>query len=462
MRVLQPAGKADKPARQPQPQPHKCSRRLLSSLRFAATGKAVLLCLSLALPATDSVAQLQASEKQYEFASKPLFPVELKQPFPQAKAAFDKTRELILANYYSDTITEEALYHAATLGMLRHISPPEDPTRAKLWSAGNYSSVSNKLKGVRTSLGIRSTFSKHDGALTVTEVIPGSPADGRLQPYDRIMRVGGQALQGRNVKAIQTSLGGAPGEVVRLTVVRDITVREIEIELTTFTVAEHTSRLLTDGLGYLRVKRMTKGMSNHVREAIDALNNEGATSLVLDLRGNTGGVFAEGLRVAELFVGKGAPLLHTLRHGAKLASYKAGKDQPFAGSMAVLVDKSTASAAEIVVAALHQRPGTVIIGKKTFGKGILEQTFTLDNDYRVKFIVGALYGPKGRAWQGKGIKPGIATSKSTLPKQHTQVEVSTWLAKDAALRAAYHYLKAATRDAGSETTPPDGRSKQGS
>jgi len=407
-------------------------------------------------------AQITSGGPHFQFTAKPLFPVVLAQPFPHASAAFDQTRTLILQNYYSTTVTEEALYHAAIRGMLRHISPPEDPERAMLWSPESFHTVSNKLYSLRVSLGIRSTYNQHDGALTVTSVATGSPAEGRLQRHDRIMRVDGTALKGQTLAAIRDSLSGVAGKTVRLTIVRDIMIREIELTLAPFEVIEHAVRLLPDGVGYVRIKRMTKGISVKVKAAIEVLRSRGARALVIDLRENSGGVFAEGLRVAELFVRKGVPLLHSLGKGSKVHSYRAGNEAPFTGPLALLVDSSTASAAEMVAAALARRQGTLLVGDTTFGKGVLEQTFTLDNDYRVKFIVGALYGPTGRSWQSRGISPSVLTKDTSSPDNYLQLAPSEWLNKDTALRAAWQFLIDGKWSRHGETSEEDGRSTQGS
>ena len=239
-------------------------------------------------------------------------------------------------------------------------------------------------------------------------------------------------------------------------------IREIELTLAPFEVIEHAVRLLPDGVGYVRIKRMTKGISVKVKAAIEVLRSRGARALVIDLRENSGGVFAEGLRVAELFVRKGVPLLHSLGKGSKVHSYRAGNEAPFTGPLALLVDSSTASAAEMVAAALARRQGTLLVGDTTFGKGVLEQTFTLDNDYRVKFIVGALYGPTGRSWQSRGISPSVLTKDTSSPDNYLQLAPSEWLNKDTALRAAWQFLIDGKWSRHGETSEEDGRSTQGS
>jgi len=129
----------------------------------------------------------------------PLFPVTIDDEFPEAARTFDEVRELILSKYYSATINEDALYWSAIKGMLAHLSPPDNPQLAALWSPAEYARILDTLRGVQVSIGIKSTFNPQDGSLTVTEVLPGSPGAGVLRPLDRIMRLDGIALKGKQL-----------------------------------------------------------------------------------------------------------------------------------------------------------------------------------------------------------------------------------------------------------------------
>ena len=125
---------------------------------------------------------------------KPLFPVGLNHDFPESKTTFEEVKNLIMQHYYSDEITEDALYWAAIQGMLRHISPPKAPELGKIWTAEEYEKIYMSRQGNQVSLGIKSTFNLNEGRLTVTEVLPNSPADSILKPFDHILRIDSQPL----------------------------------------------------------------------------------------------------------------------------------------------------------------------------------------------------------------------------------------------------------------------------
>lgn len=372
----------------------------------------------------------------------PLFPVALDTEFPDAAQTFASTLDLIRDHYYFGGVTDEALYHAAIEGMLRHVSPPDDPERAKIWSPQEYERIANALKGVRTTLGIKSSFNPGDGALTVTEVLPGSAADGWLQPFDRIVRIGDERLLGQPVARIDALLNGEPGTTVRLTVVRDVQVLNLELTLTVFRSEDVVESTLPGDVAYLAIRRVSTNVSGTVARRLRALADAGVDRLVVDLRGNAGGIFAEGLRLAELFLEKGRPILYTLQRGDQVKSYVSGNTEPARLDTILLVDGKTASASEIFAAALQRNGAARLVGTHTFGKATMEQTFTLENDFRVKFIVGALYGPGGKSWYATGLQPDVPVDAG--PEALAELEKlppEQRVARDRQLHAAWLLLR---------------------
>lgn len=122
---------------------------------------------------------------------KPLFPITLDHDFPEPEKCFQEVKKLIMKNHYTSRVSEADLYWAAIKGMLRHVSPPETPALATIWTPEEYEKIENLLKGVNVSIGIKSSFNINDGSLTITRVLEGSPAESILQPYDHILRING-------------------------------------------------------------------------------------------------------------------------------------------------------------------------------------------------------------------------------------------------------------------------------
>lgn len=340
-----------------------------------------------------------------EAPGQPLFPVGLGFKFPGGRQAFDEARALILKNYYSPEIDEETLYYAAIAGMLRRVSPPDNPEMGTLWTERQYADVKNTLRGERVSLGIEGQFNSADGSLAVTGTMPGSSAEKALLPFDRILRVDGVSLQGRTFEDAKAALDGAEGSTVTLTVARDIKVFDVTLRRTKFAERNLVVTPLTADIALLEVKRFAQGISGEIRSALAGLEGGKFKSIVIDLRNDPGGVFWEGVQSSALFLPAKSLILRTYTRGEQVKDYASENPRPFPFQLAVLTNRVSTSAAELMAGALRDHGAAFIVGARTQGKGVMETTYSLKNGFQVKFITGAMYGPGGAAWQGKGILP---------------------------------------------------------
>ena len=372
---------------------------------------------------------------------KPLFPVGLNHDFPESKTTFEEVKNLIMQHYYNDKIAEDALYWAAIQGMLRHISPPKEPELAKIWTAEEYEKIYLSRQGNQVSIGIKSTFNPNEGRLTVTEVLPNSPADSILKPFDHILRIDSQPLKGKTLQELNALLDGDEGTEVTLTVNRDIQIFDIILKRRKFETETLIISRLTDDIALVEIKRFTAKLSDKLKDELTKLKDEGFQKLIIDLRNNPGGVFAESLRMVELFLPEKRILLRTFQRAQKLQNYVSVNTQPFGFDIAVLVNPQTASSAEILASALQDHRKALVIGTKTFGKGVFEKTFKLNNDFHVKFITGAMYSPKGSSWQGRGLTPDflIKQDDKTLAAL-LKLKVEQRFRKDVAMITAYKLL----------------------
>jgi carboxyl-terminal processing protease len=375
-------------------------------------------------------------------SNQPLFPIAAEQKISDPRETFETIRSLILQSYYTDAITEEDLYWAAIQGMLRHISPPQDPERAKLWSPEQYARIFNALKGVRISAGIKSTYNKADGSLTVTDVLSGSPADGVVQPLDRILRINGVKLLDKPVTEIDELLNGEPGTRIVLTLVRDIVLLDIPLTLTEFKANNVEIAMLPRKTGYALVKKISQDVSKELYAALAPLQESGLKKLIIDLRDNSGGVFNEGMKLAELFLENKETVLHTLQRGDRIQTFVSGNHSPMSFDLVIIVNKQTASSSEIFAGALQANQRARLVGTPTFGKATVEKTFTLENQFRVKFIVGAMYRPGGKSWQGNGLRPDFVVEEDAKRlAKIARLPIEDRLRNDRQLNAAWQLLQ---------------------
>ncbi|MBW1841383.1 MAG: PDZ domain-containing protein, partial [Deltaproteobacteria bacterium] len=282
--------------------------------RYMAKLISCLVFLSAVLPGTSFPAGNQT-------AFKPLFPVEIEHDFPEPEKTFENVKNLILEKYYSDDITEKALYWAAIQGMLRHISPPENPDLSRIWTPDEYEKVLQALKGIDLSIGIKSSFNPNDGSLTVTNVFSGSPADSILKPFDRIMRINSLSLKDKSLAALNALLKGKEGTDVTLTISRDIQVFDVTLKRKTFETETLIVSRPTDTVALLEIKSFTANLSGKLKDELRKLKNDGFTGLIIDLRNNSGGLLNDALRTVELFLPEKSVLLRTLQRNTGLQNY---------------------------------------------------------------------------------------------------------------------------------------------
>lgn len=264
--------------------------------------------------------------------------------------------------------------------------------------------------------GVGVKFEIQDGKVVVTEVMPETPAQRvGVRKGDRITHVGDVPVAGMKTAEITQQLRGPVLSKVTLVVARDEWAgpRKFEIERQLIlppTVAERHE----NGIMYIEITSFNQDTARSVAAKIRAAQREmadGLRGIVLDLRGNPGGLLRQSVRVAELFVRRGTILTTRGRHPDSMQFYEAsGTDVAEGVPMVVLVDGRAASAAEIVAAALQDHDRAVIVGTGSFGKGTVQTVLRLPNDGEMTLTWSRLITPSGNFLHGIGILPAICTS----------------------------------------------------
>jgi carboxyl-terminal processing protease len=269
--------------------------------------------------------------------------------------------------------------------------------------------------------GVGVTVVPEKRGLLVTNVIPGSPAAAAaIKQADVITGVNGKSIAGAAARTASSQIRGKPGTTVQLTVAapsgksRTLTVKRAKLRAP-LTESRVVSRNGVK-LGVAELSTFGEGAHGKLREQVDKLLHDGAKGLVLDLRGNGGGLLQEGRLVASIFVPKG---LIVSTHGRASPEQKlnatGGAISPKI-PVVVLVDGGTASASEIVTGALRDHNRATVVGTKTFGKGVFQQVEPLPNGGVLDLTVGRYFLPDGENLAGKGIEPQVqAKDKPRTP-----------------------------------------------
>ncbi|HEX6460622.1 MAG TPA: S41 family peptidase [Thermoleophilaceae bacterium] len=274
--------------------------------------------------------------------------------------------------------------------------------------------------------------------LLVTNVIPGSPAaKAGIRQAEVITAVNGSSIAGAAARTASDKIRGKPGTTVRLTVAspsgktRTLTVKRAKLQ-----APLTQSRLVTRHgvkLGVAELSTFGEGAHGKLREDVDKLLGEGAKGIVLDLRGNGGGLLQEGRLVASIFLNKGLIVSTNGRASPEQRLYATGGAISPKIPVVVLVDGGTASASEIVTGALRDHDRATVVGEKTFGKGVFQQIEPLSNGGVLDLTVGRFFLPDGENLAGHGIVPQVKAQDNprTTPDEALNTALRTLLSKGA-------------------------------
>jgi carboxyl-terminal processing protease len=254
--------------------------------------------------------------------------------------------------------------------------------------------------------------------LRITEVFAGSPAAKvGIVPGDVITAAGGTSLAGKSEEAGSALIKGKAGTAIVLGVRHAGHVRQVSVTRAEVVIPVVASVLRTyDGkkIGDVALATFSSGAHAEVRAAVDKMIKEGAKGIVFDLRHNGGGLVTEARLIASIFLPDG-PIVTTRGRSQPTVTLTAVGDAiPTSIPVAVLVDKDTASSAEIVTGALQDRHRATVVGTHTFGKGVFQEVTPLSNGGALDITVGEFFLPSGRNLGGGGIKQGAGITPDVL------------------------------------------------
>src|SRR6202140_2758145 len=257
---------------------------------------------------------------------------------------------------------------------------------------------------------IGATVSKRFGYADVVSVLPGSPAEkAGIEDTDIFESIEGQSTRDMSLPEIRTALSGTPGSTVNVSVVRARRAepQKMSIARDVISVPPVSDKMLEDGIGYVKVDALTKGKAQEIAAKIKALEKSGAKKLVLDLRNTSDGEQSEGVATANLFLNHGTI---AYLQGQKYPREAFNADPAKAVTslpVALLVNKGTAGAAEIVAATTLENPRGDVVGEKAFGEGSVPKIFDLRDGGALILSVAKYYSPSGKAIQETAVTPNV-------------------------------------------------------
>lgn len=327
-----------------------------------------------------------------------------------------------------EPVSTAELERAAVEGMLRAL----DDRWSAYYAAGDFARFQQVLAGRYTGVGVW-VRRAGDGSLRVITVQPHSPASAAgLRAGDILVSVAGHPVGGRSVADVVSDLRGNAGSTVTVQFRRGTHFFTAKLTRANVPDDDVSATMITPGIERLRIAAFTRGVGRWVRDQVARARQHNLQGLVLDLRDDPGGLLDEAVETASAFLDGGPVVSYEQRDSSPQVLRALGHGDTGI-PLVVLVDGGTASAAEVVAAALQDRGRAVLIGSRTFGKGSVQAPSRLSDGSALELTVGHYLTPSGRSLDGVGVEPDVEVAPNAAAGvlEQRAVEVLSGLTADA-------------------------------
>lgn len=313
---------------------------------------------------------------------------------PQQKLHY---AEKIIESYYVDDVNSDKIVQEAIVAMLKTLDPHSsysDPEETK--------ELTTPLEGNFSGIGIQ--FNMLEDTVYVIQTTAGGPSEKvGIMPGDRIISANDTVIAGKKMvnSQIIKVLRGPKGSVVNLKVKRGPELIDFTLTRDDIPVYSVDETFMADpSTGYIRITRFAEDTPGEVRRAMEKLRAQGMKNLILDLSGNGGGYLGAAFELAGEFLTKGTPVVSTMGRRSPKQEYKTENGGSFLdGRIVVITDQYSASAAEILSGAIQDNDRGLIVGRRTFGKGLVQRPFPFPDGSMIRLTVSRYYTPSGRCIQ---------------------------------------------------------------
>jgi carboxyl-terminal processing protease len=303
-----------------------------------------------------------------------------------------------------EKVDTKTLLYDSIRGLLKNLDPHTEFLDEEL-----HQEFHLQTKGEYGGLGILITL--REGILTVVSPIEGTPAEkAGILPGDKIVEIEGETTKGITLSEAVRKMRGTPGTEITITIAREGLEEPFSVTLTRANIKLKSVPLafiIKEGIGYIRLANFQPNTAQELKQAIEKLEKEGLSSLILDLRNNGGGLLDQAVEVTQIFLEKGKTVVVTKGRLEEEERMYSQNEYPCQYPLIILINKGSASASEIVAGALKYYGRATLIGTKSFGKGSVQKFFHLTSDTGLKITVGKYYLPSGECIDNKGVLPDI-------------------------------------------------------
>ena len=325
-------------------------------------------------------------------------------------------------NFYVDSVKEKELVDNAIIGMLEKLDPhsvyiPKDEVKK----------MNEPLEGSFEGIGV--TFQMMEDTLLVIQTISGGPSERvGIVAGDRIVAVNDTSIAGVKMQNtdIMKRLRGPKGTVVRVQVLRRGVNKLIDFKIIRDIIPIYSldaSYMVSPEIGYIKLNRFSATTMEEYLDAFNKLEKKGMKSLILDLQGNGGGYLNASVELADEFLDRGKMIVYTEGNAQpRQTEVSTSKGSFEKGNLVILIDEGSASASEIVSGAVQDWDRGVLIGRRTFGKGLVQKAFPLPDESQIRLTVARYYTPTGRNIQ-RPYGDGIVQYKRDLIERYNHGEL---------------------------------------
>jgi carboxyl-terminal processing protease len=319
----------------------------------------------------------------------------------------DKLSSLVdfIEKYYVDTVSREKLTEGAIISILKGLDPHSVYIRAEELAA-----VNEPLEGNFSGIGVQ--FNMQNDTIIVVSTVPNGPSQKvGILAGDRIVLVNDTVVAGRKMQSdvIVAHLKGERGTTVKVSIKRPGVKDLLSFLVTRDLVPLYSvdiAYIIKPGLGYIKINKFARDTYQEFNKAVEKLHQLGMKTLILDLRGNSGGYMDAATNIADEFLPKGKLIVYTRgKNYTPEDIYSTGKGKCQSDSLCVLIDELSASASEILAGAIQDNDRGIIIGRRSFGKGLVQHQTEFTDGSALRLTIARYYTPSGRCIQksyGKG------------------------------------------------------------